>query len=274
MTGVLLVDGVDIDAGLRGIRFEGFGNLFTTSELVGDNYETPGRDGEVWRRKSRAAGTNSLRFAIVTKDRGAAGKAAVNAEWLKVLRLFPRRRPVELTRFIDVVTEHGIETITQVAQAEMTGSIQPEWISHYAQVGVLSFKVLEGAWFSQHSRVVNIDSIGSTFVPVSGSTDTHKLELSFTGYTNAGIQRLTNLSTGVYLEIDYAKSAVASSSPFVVLVDEFRAIRESGGINYQQLRAITHVGDPRFMILDPDAGDNELVLTGGKCRLEWKAAWL
>jgi hypothetical protein len=275
MTQPLKVDGVSIDDGLRGLRFDGFGDLHGTSSLVGSNYETPGRDGEVWRRKARAAGEISVKFAIVSTDRGPAARAAVNAEWLKILRMFPRRRTVMLTRALDVLGEYGIETIEHEAEAELVESIEPQWISKYAQVGVLTLRILGGVWHTTGDRrVFNITPSPAEFVPVGGTTDTHNIVLTFSGYSNTGIQRLTNLTTGVYVEIDYSKTSATTAPTLVLLVEDFRAYRPLAGVNYQQLRAVTHSGDPRFMILDPDEGPNEFALTGGKCRIEWRDAWL
>jgi hypothetical protein len=270
----LLVDGVSIESGLRHLQFDGWGDMFATSGVKGGNYDVPGRHGQVWHRKARDVGIVSCRFSIEPQGTDIDTlMTATNTEWLRILRMFPRRRTVNLTRVITIDEGNGPTVVRQTAPAELAEAIAPNWVTHSLQTGILTFRLLHGAWFDETYSTFNIPSGVSTFVPVSGSTDTATVVVDLTA-TAAGVQTLTNVSAGVSLSYAWTADRVGS----VVRVDAggFTVLRypPASAPAVSSLASFSHSGDPRFMILDPDLGDNEFTLNTGAAVLNYRGAWL
>lgn len=105
--------------------------------LVGGNAQLAGRDGELWRRKSLAAGTVTLSLWL----RGA-NQANVRALWGELLRVAGRRnRTMLLKRELS-------DGELVYARVSLTGAAKPV---HLGQVGIraqLTFTVPAGKWWN------------------------------------------------------------------------------------------------------------------------------
>jgi hypothetical protein len=261
------IDGVPVAAGARQIRFAGWGDMWSTGTMSGGNYSTPGLDGEVWRRKRRDAGLITCRFHVFGDHPDPRRAAAIaNTEWQTVLRMFPRRRPVVVTRVQDVLIDGVIVEQRQDALAELVDSITPAFLATSFRTGELTLKILDGCWHTDgEPRAYTLTSGVPTFIPVSGTTDTHRIAVTFSG-ASAG-QRLTNESASVWMQI----AADTTVFPMVWNVEKFTGTQNGAFA----LGGSTSGGDEYAMILDPDLGQNRLILTGGgSAKISWTDAWL
>lgn len=274
MVDTLLVDGVDIESNLRHIQSDGWGSLFATPGTAGDNYSVPGRDGEVWRRKDHDVGIASLQFSIINdKIDVPSMMAEANSEWADLLRMFPRRRPVELTRVVSMRDRNGVGyvDVRQTAMAELAESIAPNWLTQSFQTGVLTFRILGGCWFDEDPTTVTVTAGTPLFVPVPGTTDTSNLVARMT-VPAAGLQTLANVSTGVTMSYNWPADRVGST--VIVDASAFTIKRDTGSAIVNSPGVFSHTGDNRFFVLDPDLGDNELTLSAGTVSLSYRGAWL
>lgn len=262
----LYVDGVPVAQGARRVQFDGWGSMHTTGALSGSNYATPGLDGEVWRPKRRGPGFVSARFRIVTTNEDPRRAAALaNAEWESIVRMFPRRRPVLVSRVHEVLVDGVLSERRQVASAELADVIAPSFLGHHFRTGELTFKLLDGCWYTDGDwRTFTIESDLPRHVPVSGTTDTHRIVVTFSGAH--GPQRLTNVTAGVWME----SPRNTTFDPLVWDVERFTAIQAKTSA----LASSSSSGDEYAMILDPDLGQNRFALTGGGTAvISWKDAW-
>lgn len=271
MSDTILVDGVDLESELRHIRFAGWGDVHTAAGLAGSNYSSPLRDGEVWRKKRRSPTVVPLSFAI-TPDGADVDElmASANAEWFKLLRLFPRRRPVTLTRRLAVATEYGVQTVEMETSAERVQEVAPNWVAHSYQDGVLMVRNLHGAWFDVNNRVYTITPGEAHYLPATGTTDTASISITLSGGT--GIQTLENHSAGVWLQYNWA--GIDPASVVTVDVVGFKVLRTAAGVTVGSLSRFSHGGENRFMIIDPDMGDNEFTLNQGQAVVTYREAYL
>lgn len=268
MTETVLIDGVDAEAGRRHIRFQGWGGMFTTAGLVGDNDSVPHRAGQRWREKTRDVGIARLPFSIVSRLNDVpAAMAAANREWFDLVKLAaPRRRPVELTRVLQVESDGIRVEHRHIAAAELADSIEPDWVSHRMQRGSLTFRLLDGCWFDEDSTSWDIPSGRDTLIPARGTTDTSRIFITLTG--GVGVQALTNVSAGVSVSIDW--TGLPSTAKVEIAVDTFTVMANGASA----LTRVSHSGDRKLMIIDPDLGDNRFTLTSGAAKLSYYGAWL
>lgn len=271
----LLIDGVDTSNLFAVV--EDF-DVYGAAGVRGSNYTVPGRHGSVWVQKPREELTVSLGIAVLATDPvtgvepvGLDAKVAqLNANWLAITRLVkPRRRLLELSRRISL--PNGEQT-TITAAAEHPGELRPSRLGASALRTVLTFRLPLGIWLDETYSTFNIPSGVSTFIPVSGSTDTATVLIELTASV-AGVQTLTNVSAGVSLSYNWGADRLTST----VRVDAggFTVRRYPPGLPYvSSLAAFKHSGDPRYMILDPDLADNEFTLNTGSAVLNYRGAWL
>lgn len=274
MSDTILIDGVDFESEFRHIRFNGWGDMFTAAGTTGRNFEIPGRHGEVWVRKPRAASTLSLSWSVTPDGTSVDERMArANSEWFKLLRLFPQRRTVQLTRVIGVATEHGIQQVRQVTNVERVDAIAPNWVWHNYQDGFITLRNFQGCWFDDETTTFTVSPGVSTFAPVSGTTDTSAVVITLAGGVAA--QVLTNVTTGVSLTYNWAGIDPAST----VLIDaEAFTVRRivAPSTNVTSLSRFEHSGDSRFMVLDPNLGDgvNEFTVSSGTATVQYSGVWL
>lgn len=272
MSDGVLVDGVPFEAELRHISFEGWGDMHATAGLAGRNYEAPLRDGEVWRQKTRGASAVSMRFSITPYGADVKTAMAVgNAEWQNLLRMFPRRRPLLLSRDVSVMTEHGIRNVRQECTAEMVDALAPSWRSHWLQNGVIQFRNLDGCWYAAEERVYNVVAGSPKHLPARGTTDTSRIVVELRD--GVGVQTLTNETAGIWLSYDW--STVAADSTVEVDVPNFivRRIPSGGGAPLFSFTRFGHGGATPFMVVDPDLGDNVFTLNTGTATITYRDAF-
>lgn len=271
MSDTILVDGVPFEDEFRHIRFNGWGDTLAAGSLGGSNFESPLRDGEVWRRKRRTATVVPLAWSITPAGTDVDTLMAyANTEWFRLLRMFPRRRPVSLTRVMNVVTEYGVRTVRQEAQVERVQEVAPNWASHAYQDGVLILRNLDGVWYSEDETVFTVNAGVTEFLPARGTTDTGNIEVTLTG--GVGVQTLTNVSAGVWLSYNW--SGLDPTSRVVINVPNFTSRRYYGTVSAVSLSRLTHGGDERFMVVDPDHGDNEFTVSSGTAQITYREAYL
>jgi hypothetical protein len=269
----VLVDGVSIEAGIRHISLVGWGDMHATPAFKGDNYDVPGRPGQVWRTKTHDVGVASLNFSITSAATDLPGMLAdANTEWARILRMFPRRRPVNLTRVLGMRDDQGQRyEVRQVARAELAESIAPNWETQSFQRGVLTFRLLDGYWFSEDPITYTVLPGQTTYLPAPGTTDTSNMTIVLSGGTD--LQRLTNTSADVWMYYDWS-APVDPASVLTIDVPNFTATRRVGGATFNSVGRIRHSGDERFMLIDPDLGDNAFTITSGKAVITYRGAWL
>lgn len=268
----LLIDGFDTR------------NLFTVVEkwdgmdgaagVRGNNVTPSGRDGELWRRKSREAGKATIGIAVLpvspttgAEPATAAGRLAqFNANWAEIVRrVSVRRRPLTLERRLSL--PDGVET-TLTAKAELAGGVPQARINADHARAVLPFTLLDGCWFGE-SATYQVDPGESAYLPAQGTTDTSNMRITLTGGT--GTQTLRNVSAGVwlsYLWTGYEGSTV------VIDVPNFTVFRYQGAFKFTSLFRLSHGGDARFMLVDPDLSDNEFTVNQGQAIIEYRGAYL
>lgn len=268
MTTTVLIDGIDVEAERRHIRFQGWGGMFATAGLVGDNDAIPNRAGQRWREKTRDVGIARLQFSIVSRlHEVPAAMAAANREWFDLVKpAAPRRRPVELTRVLQAESDGVLVEHRQTAAAELVDSIEPDWVSHRMQRGTLTFRLLDGCWFDEDSTSWDIPSGRDTLIPARGTTDTSRILITLTG--GVGVQTLTNVSAGVSVSIDWA--GLQAGAKVTIDVEAFKVLADGAAA----LTRVSHAGDRKLMIIDPDLGDNRFTLTSGAVKLSYFGAWL
>lgn len=272
MVDTVLVDGVDIETNARHLQIDGWGDLFATAGFKGSNYDAPKRDGVIWRQKSLDVGVASLSFSI-TNDAADADTAIAeaNSEWADIVRMFPRRRPVEITRVVTMRDGFGgHQEVRQVAQAELAESIAPNWLTQSFQRAALTFRLLDGCWFSEEPLRYTLTPGQSFYLPAPGTVDTANIVIDLAD--GEGVQTLTNVSAGLSLTYDW--SGKPADSTVQVDVFDFTVTRtDSLGIR-TSISPFAHQGDERFMLIDPSFGDNEFTLSSGSAVITYRGAWM
>jgi hypothetical protein len=194
--------------------------------------------------------------------------AQLNANWRTIVRLVSvRRRPLLLSKRVSLPDG---ELVTVTARAELSGDLSQARINASTARAVLTFRLLDGCWFAEDASTFNVIPGQSVFLPANGTADTGNITVTLMG--GVGVQTLTNVSAGVWLSYDW--STVGASDVITVDVPGFNVLRDTGGGPFASLTRFKHGGDDRFMLIDPDLGDNEFTLSSGKAVVSYREAYL
>jgi hypothetical protein len=143
---------------------------------------------------------------------------------------------------------------TATAQARYVGGLDyVEQISDRVARVMVEFSILSSFWSDENFTSLQTQAAGSFSVQVPGDIASNDIIATFSGGTG---QRLTNTTTGDYVEIDVSTSA----SPAVLNIANFTALQGSTNI----IDKVTPNPANRtqyWITLQP--GANNLVLTGG-----------
>lgn len=271
----LLIDGTDTATLFTVV--EDWSGMESGAGVRGSNYSVPGRGGEVWRRKPRDVGQVSIGIAVLPADPVTGvypstrdGRIAqLNANWQTIKRLVgTRRRPLSLSRRLSLADG---EQVTLTASAEFTGDLGQSRINAETARAVLTFRLLDGCWFSEEPLTYTVNAGVSTYVPAVGTTDTANMTVTLSGISTSAVTTLTNVSAGVSLTYDLTG---LTADNVLIDVDRFTVTRNLSGVANNSLSRLTHVGDDRFMVIDPDLGDNEFTISSGSAVISYRGAWL
>jgi hypothetical protein len=250
----LTVNGTDLSALMTVMNVRGFmGNVVAR----GAEYEMPRRAGAVagayWAGPMAPLGVEGYLIGSARADYHDDARALAAVVWndgetYTVTRVITRMSGGDLTAEATGRYLAGLDSIQQASD----------------NLGRVAFDIalLDPNWWA--TSATTLSTITTTLTPtIVGDLATQRITLTFSGVT--GTQRLTNSTTGEYVEITGSNSAAT-----VLDCRDFTAIRSAASV----AGSVTHSSSfESWLSLVP--GSNSLALTGGgEVIVAYRAAWL